>query len=84
MLLNPNLSAGLPFVGSSVVQEMLAFDDLGPKTRDALHRSAIKFSAVEILAMLARENVDPSFPKIDEAMARVVDFAAAHVIGRGL
>lgn len=83
MLLHPNISVGVS-VGTSAVQEMLAFDDLGPRTRDALQRSPIKFSAAEILSGLLAGGFDPTFSQVDKAMAKIVDFAAAFKARREL
>lgn len=52
------------------VEELEALDQLGRRTRDALHNAPLKISAVGILSQVRQHNLDPQDPDIDGAVAR--------------
>lgn len=71
-------------VAPSLDVEFSAFDELGPKARDALASAVTRFSAAEIAAVLRAGGHDCRFPPIDAALAKVIEFADAYMIKRGL
>ena len=51
-------------------EEFAALDQLGPLTRHALTQAPIKMTAVVILEDLRRNGLPPTYPPVDELVAR--------------
>jgi len=73
MRLEQNGAIGFPIVPATAEQEMLAFDGLGPRTRDALAKASVKFSAVEIFGMLTGQGLNPKDYRVDVSTAHWVE-----------
>lgn len=66
----------------AAIEDQAAYDKLGPLTRAAMGKSSIRWSSAKALEHIERMRGRPSDPRIDAAMARMMEQAEPGIIGK--